>query len=387
MKRILPGILTAITLSTTLSATMISTALAGPNDSAWTPMFRADDLTLSDWTPKFTGRALGVNQNGVFRNAKLADSTTRVLHVLQTQTYANTGFGHLFYNKRPYSHYIIRAEYRFPDSTSTFEASQGNWTVQNNGLMLHSQAPNTMALNQDFPISLEAQLLGPKNVGADNNSTMNLCTPGTAYRKSATNDTVVTTHCTSAINNTRPAYPAWSSATARMYGGDSGVFFVGSTRVLTFYRPVYSTGNVSNDSAAIRPANNTALTGGYITIQDEGTSTEFRTIEILNLAGCMTPTDANYKSYFVKHDSTECGKPAALLSARGAVLHFSIAGNRVVSEARILQVEVRDVRGSLVSRIPGNGALSVDLGALKPGIYSVGIRTDRGVTRLMHSRI
>ena len=35
------------------------------------------------------------------------------------------------------------------------------WAVRNNGLMLHSQDPKTMTLNQDFPISLEAQLLVP----------------------------------------------------------------------------------------------------------------------------------------------------------------------------------------------------------------------------------
>jgi hypothetical protein len=362
------------------AAACVTPVLAGPNDSAWVPLFRPDDLTLSDWTPKFTGRAVGVNQNGVFRNAKLADSTTRVLHALQTQTYANTGFGHLFYNKRAFTHYIIRAEYRFPDSTSTFEASQGNWTVQNNGLMLHAQAPNTMTLQQDFPISLEAQLLGPKNVGADNNSTMNLCTPGTAYFAAATGGSVVTTHCTSAANNTRLAYPNWNSATARMYGGDSAAFYVGSTRVFTFYRPVYSTGNVSSDSAAIRPANNTALTGGYITVQDEGTSTEFRTLEILNLVGCMTPTDANYKTYFVKNDSTLCGLPAGVagsVSMRAQTM-FSVSGSFVRSSHPILRVEIRNLQGALVSRFEGNGARSLEMTGVKPGVYVLRVKTAEG---------
>jgi len=392
MKRTIPALPTFFLRTALTSALGLSlcaaTAFAGPTDSAWVQMFRADDASLSDWTPKFTGRALGVNQNNVFRNTVAADST-RVLQVNQTQTYANTGFGHLFYNKRAFTHYIIRAEYRFPDSTSTFEASQGNWTVQNNGLMLHSQAPNTMTLNQDFPISLEAQLLGWKNTGADNNSTMNLCTPGTAYFAAASGGSVVTTHCTSAIDNARPRYPAWSVAQARMYGGDSGVFYVGSTRVLTFYRPVYSTGNVSNDSAAIRPANNTPLTGGYITIQDEGTSTEFRKIEILNLVGCMTPTDANYKTYFVKNDSSLCGLPAGVagsVSMRAQAL-FSVSGDLVLAASPIVRVEIRNLQGSLVGQVEGAGARSVSLPSLKAGVYSLRVKTAQGSAQAGYVRL
>ena len=51
------------------------------------------------------------------------------------------------------------------------------WATRNSGMMLHGQSPESMALDQDFPISMEAQLLGGN--GKDERTTNNLCTPGT----------------------------------------------------------------------------------------------------------------------------------------------------------------------------------------------------------------
>lgn len=34
------------------------------------------------------------------------------------------------------------------------------WATRNSGIMIHGQAPQTMGKNQDFPVSIEVQLLG-----------------------------------------------------------------------------------------------------------------------------------------------------------------------------------------------------------------------------------
>src|SRR5690349_19980605 len=52
-----------------------------------------------------------------------------------------------------------------------------DWTFRNSGVMLHSEDPRGMELNQEFATSLEAQLLGGSGEGK--RSTMNLFTPGT----------------------------------------------------------------------------------------------------------------------------------------------------------------------------------------------------------------
>lgn len=68
----------------------------------------------------------------------------------------NDKFGHLYY-KLPFSFYKIRFEYRFVG-----EQLQGgaNWNVRNSGVMPHSQSSHSVTKDQEFPVSLEVQLLG-----------------------------------------------------------------------------------------------------------------------------------------------------------------------------------------------------------------------------------
>jgi hypothetical protein len=48
------------------------------------------------------------------------------------------------------------------------------------------------------------------------------------------------------------------------------------------------------------------LRDGYISLQSESHPVEFRKVELLNLAGCMDREASNYKSYYVKSDSSQC---------------------------------------------------------------------------------
>src|SRR5690606_11517534 len=78
----------------------------------------------------------------------------------------------------PYSYYKLAAEYRFVGGQLAAAGPSLDWAKRNNGLMLHSPHPETMTKHQDFPISLEVQLLGGLNDG-NPRPTANLCTPGT----------------------------------------------------------------------------------------------------------------------------------------------------------------------------------------------------------------
>jgi hypothetical protein len=74
---------------------------------------------------------------------------------------------HLLPGQTP--HYIVAAEYRF-----TGEQAPGGpqWAVRDSGVMVHSQAVETMTKLQNFPISIEVQLLGGS--GAGRRTTANL---------------------------------------------------------------------------------------------------------------------------------------------------------------------------------------------------------------------
>ena len=121
-----------------------------PAERQWQSLFNGRDLF--GWTPKIVGYPAGEN----FAN------TFRVVDGLLTVSYddyegAFDGrFGHLFY-EREFSNYRLRVEYRFVG-----EQMQGGpgWAFRNSGLMLHGQSPKTMTKTQDFPASVEVQLLG-----------------------------------------------------------------------------------------------------------------------------------------------------------------------------------------------------------------------------------
>lgn len=63
--------------------------------------------------------------------------------------------------------------------------------------MFHCQAPETMAKDLNFPVSIEAQLLGRRNTGE--RSTANVCTPGTEIFR---HGEMVKSHCFNSISQT-----------------------------------------------------------------------------------------------------------------------------------------------------------------------------------------
>src|SRR5262249_14271301 len=132
----------------------------------WVQLFNGKDL--DGWTPKIKGFDAGINHLDTFRVEK------GILKVSydKYEKFDNK-FGHLFY-KDKFSHYVIRVEYRFVG-----EQCKGgpSWAYRNNGIMFHCQSPKSMRKDQDFAVSIEAQLLGGN--GKDDRPNLSVCTPGT----------------------------------------------------------------------------------------------------------------------------------------------------------------------------------------------------------------
>ena len=72
----------------------------------WQKLFNGRDL--KDWTPKIVGSPAGVNFGDTFR----VENGMISVRYDQYGGKFNERFGHLFY-KTQFSHYRIRAEYRF----------------------------------------------------------------------------------------------------------------------------------------------------------------------------------------------------------------------------------------------------------------------------------
>jgi hypothetical protein len=259
------------------------------NRKEWIQLFNGKNL--DGWIVKITGYPLGENYANTFRVEK------GVLEVSYDQ-YSEFGdrFGHMFYNKRKFSHYVVAAEYRFVG-----EQVKGgpDWAFRNNGIMFHCQAPETMGKDQDFPVSFEAQLLGGKNTGE--RSTANVCTPGTEIFR---NGEMVKSHC---FNSTSQTYRGdqWVRVEVEVLGSERVRHMIDGKTVVEYGKLQIGGGNVNHFDPAVKK-DGAPLGEGYIAVQAESHPTEFRKIEVLDLSGCMDPKAANFKSYYVHRDDTQC---------------------------------------------------------------------------------
>jgi hypothetical protein len=278
-----------------VTVTLIGTTAkvnAGPNDSDWVAMFNGKDL--KDWEMHFTGHPLDSNYNNTFR----VDSGYLLVDYSQYKgnwaAAYGTPWGHLGYKQRSFSYYLLRAEYQ---AWGKQVAGGPSWAVENNGLMLHSQKVSTMGVNQDYPISIESQLLG----GGNGTSTMNVCTPGSAIHLQPTG-AVDAAHCLNAKAINKKV--EWMKVSALVLGDSIIRNYVRDTLVFTYYHPVQMAGAVIGNTVPIK--DNTPMVDGYITIQAESAPYRFKKIEILDLAGCKDASSPNYKAYVIKSVPSAC---------------------------------------------------------------------------------
>jgi len=225
---------------------------AAKNKGEWIQLFNGKDL--SDWTVKIRGHEAGINHNDTF---SVKDGVIRVSYD-KYQKFGET-FGHIFY-KTPFSHYVIRVEYRFLGDQ--VEGGPG-WAFRNSGVMVHGQTPESMAKGQDFPNSIEVQLLGGKGDGK--RTTANLCTPGTDV---VMNKKLLKRHCISSKSKTYHG-DQWVTVEIEVRGSKSIKHVIDGETVLEYTKPQLDDG--------------TLLEGGTISLQSESHPVEFRKVELKKL--------------------------------------------------------------------------------------------------------
>ena len=263
-----------------------------PDEKEWIQLFNGRDL--SDWTPKFARHEIGENFNNTFR---VEDGLLKVRYD-KWQNFTDE-FGHLFY-KEPFSYYLLAAEYRFVGEQVPTKRTDLTWALRNNGLMIHSPSPKTMLKDQDFPISIEVQLLGGLSNGKPR-STANLCTPGTNV---VMNGALHTAHCTNSKSKTYDG-DQWVRVEVLAHGDEVIKHIVEGETVLEYTKPQIGGGSASPTDPTVK-VDGTPLTGGYISLQAETAPIDFRKVELLNLEGCTDPKATNYKTYIVKSNPAKC---------------------------------------------------------------------------------
>jgi hypothetical protein len=265
-------------------------SILGPEKREWIQLF--DGKSLDGWTPKIRGYESGVNYGNTFR---VENGLLKVAYDEEAYGSFEDRFGHLFYDE-PFSHYVVAVEYRFVGEQAP---GAPDWALRNSGIMVHGQTPRSMPKDQDFPISIEVQLLAGD--GENERTTANLCTPGTHV---VMEGNLVTEHC---IDSRSKTYHGDQGVRveAEVHGDGLVIHRVNGEEVLRYEKPQVGGGVVSGyDPKAKRDGE--ILSSGTISLQSESHPIEFRKVELLNLVGCTDPGALNYKSYFEKSDPASC---------------------------------------------------------------------------------
>ena len=286
--RTLIAYLASDTVTPLLANYGLDPAGASPDES-WQSLFNGRDLT--GWIAKIRGHAAGDNFADTFR---VIDGLLTVAY----DGYPTFGdrFGHLFYT-RPFSHYRLRIEYRFVGAQA---AGAPSWATRNSGVMIHSQPPATMGVDQDFPISLEVQFLGGLSDGKPR-PTGNVCSPGTRLIYKGQPDA---SHC---IQSTSATFDgdAWVTAEVLVLGGERIVHSIDGAPVIEYGGTTFGGGNVSGHDEKQKP-DGALLAAGYLALQSESHPIQFRRVELLNLKGCMDANARNFRNYYVAADPASC---------------------------------------------------------------------------------
>lgn len=232
----------------------------------WVSLFNGRDI--NDWMVKINHHEVGDNFGNTFR---VEDGMIKVRYD-QYGAY-NDQFGHLYY-KTPFSYYHLVVEYRF---TGEWKKDAPSYTLLNSGIMFHSQDPRTMPKEQDWPISVEFQLLAGLGDGKPR-TTGNMCSPGTHI---VYNGQLDTRHC---INSTSKTYDGdqWVRAELIVLGDSLITHIINGDTVMQYSKPQIG-GEVVNNYDPKMKQDGKILSSGYIALQSEGQPIDFRKVEIKDL--------------------------------------------------------------------------------------------------------
>jgi len=255
---------TLVAISLVLTTTAVLGAENATDQDEWIQLFNGKNL--DGWKVKITGYELGDNFGNTFR---VEDG---ILKMAYDQYDKFDGkFGHLFYEK-PFSSYVLRLEYRFVG-----EQSPGGpgWAFRNSGIMVHGQPPESLRKDQDFPVSIEVQLLG--GGGSGKRPTGNVCTPGTHI---VMDGKLVKRHCISSSSKTYHG-DQWVTIEVEVRAGKSIKHVVEGETVMEYTHPQLDENEP--DARTLIKDGDKILRCGSISLQAESHPVEFRKVELRKL--------------------------------------------------------------------------------------------------------
>ncbi|MBT5072824.1 MAG: DUF1080 domain-containing protein [Kordiimonadaceae bacterium] len=235
----------------------------------WISIFNGKDL--DGWTIKFSGQEIDVNFRDTFR---VEEGMMRVVY--DNYVTFDEAYAHIFY-KEKLSHYRLKFDYRF---TGDQVAQSEEWNIRNSGVMFHSQSPESMYFDQDFPASVEAQLLGGLGEGPGprqgERHTGNICTPGTDFHIQGV---LMSEHC---YNSTSKTYNGdqWVNLEIEVRGDEIIRHFINGELVFDYEKTRIIP---AEEDSAHFITEALPLKDGYIALQAESHPIDFKNIMLMKL--------------------------------------------------------------------------------------------------------
>lgn len=232
-------------------------------DANWVQLFNGTNL--DGWTMKIVGHEVGVNFANTFR---VNDGILQVRYDGYGDNFDNR-FGGLYYNKA-LNNYRLKVEYRFVGETAPGAPS---WGYRDSGVQFHAQDPNTMALDQGFPVCLEYNLHGGN--GTDDRPVGEICTNGTRVdiRGQQT-----TSYCTPA--DVKRTFHGDQWVTLEIEVKDKNIrHYANGELILSYSNPKY---NPEHDlGKRFTQQGLSTLSEGFISLQSNSHPIDFRNIQLL----------------------------------------------------------------------------------------------------------
>ena len=235
-------------------------------EEEWQTLFNGKDT--NDWIVKIHHHDVGDNYANTF---KVEDGLLKVNYDGYNEF--NNRYGHLYY-KEPFSSYHLVVEYRFTDQ---WLKDAPDYTYKNSGIMFHAQDPNTILKEQDWPISVEFQLLAGLGDGKPR-PTGNMCSPGTEVIYKGQIDP---RHCIESSSKTYDGNQ-WVRAELIVLADSLVTHIINGDTVLQYSKPQIGGGVANNYDPNIKQ-DGKLLKEGYIALQSEGQAIDFRVVKIKKL--------------------------------------------------------------------------------------------------------
>lgn len=262
---LLAALIVLVELTACSSGSPSPVKLVAPSSGNWISLFNGKNL--DGWVPKISGHDVNDNFGNTFR---VQNGVMRVAY----DQYQNFGqqFGSLFYRQK-FSNYWLRVEYRFVGDQA---AGAPSWAKRDSGLQLHSQAAETMLKDQQFPVSVEFNLLG--GGWLRKRPTGDVCTNGTHV---VIGGQLLTDKCGKTSTVTIRG-DQWVTVEAEVHGSQTVRQFVNG-ELVTEYGQLTLDGQDVDAQRLIAAGANQVLSEGYISLQSNSHPVEFRKIELLPL--------------------------------------------------------------------------------------------------------